>query len=68
MPLYVKNNKIISSNDITSTGVFRTKVNRDGLVVHLDAGDADSYAGPGATTWYDLSGNANNFLIIASAY
>ena len=31
----------------------------DGLVVHLDAGNSNSYPGSG-TTWYDLSGNGND--------
>jgi hypothetical protein len=31
----------------------------DGLVLHLDAGNAASYPGSG-TTWTDLSGNGNN--------
>ena len=67
MPLYIKNNKVISSNDITSTGIFRTKINRDSLILHLDAGDVDSYPGSGSD-WYDLSGNGYNFVINASAY
>jgi hypothetical protein len=67
MPLYLKNNKVISSNDITSTGVFRSKITRDGLVCHLDAADVDSYPGSG-TYWTDLSGNGNSFTINASAY
>ena len=32
----------------------------DGLVLSLDAGSTRSYPGTG-TTWYDLSGNENNF-------
>ena len=67
MPLDINSN-IISSSDITSAGIFKTSIPKDGMVLHLDAGDVDSYAGSGATTWYDLSGNANNFLINASAY
>lgn len=59
MPVVVKNNKIISSNDVTSSGVFKTKVNRDSLVFAVDAGDVDSYPGSG-TTWYDISGNGYN--------
>lgn len=67
MPLYVKNH-IISSNDITSTGVFKTKVNRDGLICYLDAADVDSYPGSG-TDWYDLSGNgANGTLVNGVSY
>lgn len=58
MPLVVKNN-IISSNDITSAGVFKTKVNRDGLVLYLDSMDINSYPGSG-TVWFDLSGFGHN--------
>lgn len=60
MPVVLKNSKVISSNDITSTGIFKSKINRDGLVAYVDAADIDSYPGSG-TTWYDLSGNGNNF-------
>jgi hypothetical protein len=67
MPLYIKNNKVISSSSITSTGVFKQKINRDGLVLHLDAADIDSYSYP-SNIWYDLSGNGNNFTINTSAY
>lgn len=67
MPLYIKNNKVISSSDITSTGIFKTKIAIDGAVVHLDAGDIDSYPGSG-TSWFDLSGNGNHFTINASAF
>jgi len=38
-----------------------------GLVVNLDANDPTSYPGTG-TIWYDISGNNNNFNIVASAY
>jgi hypothetical protein len=58
MPLHVKNHTI-SSNDITNVGVFDTKVNRDGLLLHLDAADIDSYPGSG-TVWFDISGNGFN--------
>jgi len=58
MPLVIKNH-IISSNDITSSGVFDTKVNRAGLVLYLDSMDIDSYPGSG-TIWYDLSGNGHD--------
>jgi len=63
MPLYIKNNKVISSNDITSGGIFKTKVNRDGLICHLDAADINSYPGSG-TVWYDLSGNGLNGTLV----
>jgi len=58
MSLNIKGN-IISSTDITSVGVFKTKVNRDGLELYLDSNDINSYPGSG-TVWYDLSGNGNN--------
>jgi hypothetical protein len=58
MPVVVKNH-IISSNDITSAGVFDTKVNRDGLVLYYDGADVDSTGG-GGSIWYDLSGNGYN--------
>lgn len=58
MPLNIKNH-IVSSNDITSTGVFKTKVNRDGLVLYYDGADVDSTGG-GGSTWYDLSGSGYN--------
>jgi len=35
------------------------KLNTDGLVLYLDAGNINSYSGSG-TTWTDLSGNSNN--------
>ena len=40
---------------------------RDGLILYLDAGISASYPGSG-TTWYDLSGNNNNFNIVANAF
>jgi hypothetical protein len=35
----------------------------DGLVLHLDAGRAESFGGDG-TTWRDLSGNGNNGTLV----
>jgi len=61
MPLNVKNN-VISSNDITSAGIFDTKVVKDGLILHLDAADVDSYPGSGSV-WYDKSGLGHNLTI-----
>jgi hypothetical protein len=50
----------------TSETAYRIKVEAqregiilDGLVLHLDAGNSQSYPGSG-TTWADLSGNGNN--------
>lgn len=65
MALYVKN-KQISSSDITSVGVFKTKVNRDGLVLYYDASDVNSNTG--SSIWYDLSGNGYNGTLTNGAY
>jgi len=65
MSLNIKGN-IISSNDISSLGIFETKVNRDGLVLYLDAGNLDSYPTTG-TTWTDLSGTGNNATLVSGA-
>ena len=59
MSIDIKGN-IISSSKLTSTGVFKTTIVRDGLVLCLDAGNQDSYSGAG-NTWYDLSGNGNHY-------
>ena len=40
---------------------------RDGLVLALDAADRNSYPGTG-TTWYDLSGNGNDFTLSGLDY
>ena len=40
---------------------------KNGLIVHLDATDTNSYNGSG-TVWTDLSGSGNNFNIVASAH
>jgi len=62
MPFNLKN-KAVSSNDITSTGVFKTKISRDGLICYLDAADNASYPGSG-TAWYDLSNNGTNATLV----
>jgi hypothetical protein len=46
--------KILSSESVES--VESPNVLQDGLVLHLDAGNINSYPGNG-TTWYDLSNN-----------
>lgn len=40
---------------------------RSGLVLYLDAFNKNSYPGTG-TTWYDISGNSNNFNILSTAF
>jgi len=76
MPLNLQGNTI-STSDITSVGVFKTKVNRQNLLLYLDAGNMNSYPGTG-TTWYDLSGNgyvatmqnltASNWVSVSDVY
>ena len=60
----------INNNDLNSVGaniLNANKVVQNGLVVYLDATNGDSYPGSG-TVWYDLSGNGNNFNVLASAF
>ena len=42
---------------------YNSVINRDGLVLHLVAGNSRSYPGSG-TTWYDLSGGNNHVTLI----
>lgn len=42
---------------------YSPKIVSNGLVLHLDAANAKSYPGSGAT-WTDLSGNANNGTLV----
>lgn len=60
MPIFFKNNKgldsgsnntkVIQSSDITSTGIFKSKVNIDGLILNYDAADFDSFPPKTSTT------------------
>ena len=59
MPINLKGNEI-ANGDITSLGVFKTRIPTDGLAFFLDAADLNSYSGTG-TAWNDLSGNGYNF-------
>jgi len=45
--------------DAVRRGIWPVSIVADGLVLHLDAGNSNSYPGYG-TTWYDLSDNGNN--------
>ncbi|KAA6233118.1 LamG domain-containing protein [Chlorobium phaeovibrioides] len=49
----------IWQNFSAAYGRYKTAIIADGLVVHLDAGDVNSYPDPG-NTWYDISGNGND--------
>ena len=44
---------------ITDVGFAGASIVTDGLVLHLDAGNTNSYSGSG-NTWNDLSGNNNH--------
>ena len=57
MPIDLNGN-ILSSTSITGS-TFSNSIITDGLIVHLDAGNKNSYSGSGAT-WTDLSGNGYN--------
>jgi hypothetical protein len=63
MPIDINGN-ILSSTSITGS-TFSNSVVTDGLVLHLDAGNKNSYSGSGAT-WTDLSGNGYNATLINS--
>jgi hypothetical protein len=62
MPLNINGN-IVDSSDITSAGIFKKRIIRDGLICYLDAADKNSYPGTG-TTWTDLSINENNGVFV----
>ena len=49
------------------SGTSTNKVVNQGLVVYLDAANQYSYPGTG-TTWYDLSGNGNDFIISGAEF
>jgi hypothetical protein len=60
----------LSSEQLNSLGtklLNNDNIVKSGLVVYLDATISDSYPGTG-TVWYDLSGNGNNFNIVATAF
>jgi hypothetical protein len=56
--IFLKNNKI-SQTDITSTGIFTHKVNKDGLIFHIDASDYNTTKNE-LNTVFDMSGYGNN--------
>ena len=63
MPIDLNGN-IISSTSITGS-TFSNSIITDGLILHLDAGNKNSYSGSGAT-WTDLTGNGYNATLINS--
>ena len=42
------------------------KIVKNGLITHLDVADKKSYAGSGATIWYDLSGTNEHYTLYNS--
>lgn len=67
MMRYNSTNNIIEYYNGTIWESISTTLVTTNLLLHLDAGNYDSYLGTG-TLWRDLSGNNNNFNIVASAY
>jgi hypothetical protein len=59
------NGNILRNDDITSTGVFKSKINMQGLLLYLDAANINSYPGSNSI-WYDLSDYGNIIYIIGS--
>ena len=47
---------------VTDLGFEASNIVTDGLVLHLDASDSNSYSGSG-NTWNDISGSGNNFNV-----
>jgi hypothetical protein len=58
MGIDLSGNKLYSTS-IGTKGEVIKQISTDGLVLHLDAGNKNSYGGSG-TTWYDLTSNASN--------
>lgn len=59
------NGNILISDDVTSTGVFKSKINTDELVLYLDSKNTNSYPGSGSI-WYDLSDYGNDVTLYNS--
>mgnify|MGYP006281336451 CR=1 FL=1 len=65
MPIYIGNTNTqsrVDSRSFNREGISIRHIVTAGLTLHLDALDSDSYSGSGST-WYDLSGNGNNFTM-----
>lgn len=56
-----------NQQNIGDSSTWQKQLITSGAVVYLDAGQSSSYPGTG-TIWYDLSGNSNNFNIVAGAW
>lgn len=62
MPINLNGNKI-TNESIGPDGEALLQTVSSGLVLHLDAGNKNSYSGSG-TTWFDLSGNGNTGTLV----
>lgn len=62
----IVNNKGVNEVRLNNNLVWTRLVTQD-LLVHLDAGNSDSYGGSG-TTWTDLQGNYNATLVNGPTY
>ena len=60
MPIIISGANISGGVTISDGGIVTS-----GLLLNLDAGNPSSYSGSG-TTWFDLSGNGNNFTLNGS--
>ena len=58
---------MLSKPAMGAGGSIGGQIVTDGLLLNLDAGKPASYPGSG-TTWYDLSGNGNNFTLTSTGY
>ena len=56
-----------TNDSIPSDINFGSGISTDGLILHLDAANVNSYDGTG-NTWYDLSGNGNDATLIGPEY
>ncbi len=59
----IQGRNVVNAN---SSNIVAPGIVTDGLVLHLDAGNYNSYPIAG-TTWYDLSGYRNNGTLVAGA-
>jgi hypothetical protein len=65
MPIYIGNTSTqsrIDSRSFNREGISIKHIVTEGLTLHLDSLNSDSYSGSG-TTWYDISGNGNHFTM-----
>jgi Concanavalin A-like lectin/glucanases superfamily/Glycine rich protein len=61
------NNSYGALNNTGDGSVSITCFSNSGLVLHLDAGNPNSYSGSG-TAWNDLSGNGSNVTLTSTTY